>query len=98
MSARWLRWPARRTAKRGRRMNVIEASRPGKRHGGRWALFECTLAIPAGHVAALAGPNGAGKSALLNLAAGLAAPSAGSVTVPGGRPPGSLPRYPPEEQ
>ena len=73
----------------GRRMNVIEASGLGKRYGGTWALRECSLAIPAGHVAALVGPNGAGKSTLLNLAVGLAAPSAGGVTVLGGRPPGS---------
>ena len=46
--------------------------RPGqavRRHG---ALRECSLAIPAGHVAALVGPNGAGKTTLLNLAVGLA--------------------------
>jgi ABC-2 type transport system ATP-binding protein len=70
-------------------MNVIETSGLGKRYGSTWALHECTLAIPAGHVAALVGPNGAGKTTLLNLAAGLAAPSAGVVTVLGGRPPGS---------
>jgi len=70
-------------------MNVIETSGLGKRYGRTWALRECTLAIPAGHVAALAGPNGAGKTTLLNLAAGLAAPSAGAVTVLGGRPAGS---------
>ncbi len=70
-------------------MNVVEASGLGKRYGGTWALRECSLAIPAGHVAALVGPNGAGKSTLLNLAVGLAAPSAGGVTVLGGRPPGS---------
>ena len=34
-------------------MNVIEASGLGKRYGGTWALRECSLAIPAGHVAAL---------------------------------------------
>src|SRR5271154_4012393 len=71
-------------------MNVIEASGLGKRYGNTQALRECSLAIPAGHVAALVGPNGAGKSTLLNLAVGLAAPSEGSVTVLGGRPPGSL--------
>jgi ABC-2 type transport system ATP-binding protein len=71
-------------------MNVIEASGLGKRYGGTWALRGCSLAIPAGHVAALVGPNGAGKTTLLNLAVGLAAPSAGGVTVLGGRPPGSL--------
>ena len=70
-------------------MNVIEASGLGKRYGSTWALRECSLAIPAGHVAALVGPNGAGKSTLLNLAVGLSAPSAGDVTVLGGRPPGS---------
>jgi ABC-2 type transport system ATP-binding protein len=70
-------------------MNVIEARGLGKRYGGTWALRECSLAIPEGHVAALVGPNGAGKTTLLNLAAGLAAPSAGAVTVLGGRPAGS---------
>src|SRR6204780_1274762 len=70
-------------------MNVIEAKSLGKHYRGTWALRECTLAIPAGHVAALVGPNGAGKTTLLNLAVGLAAPSAGAVTVLGGRPAGS---------
>jgi ABC-2 type transport system ATP-binding protein len=70
-------------------MNVIEACGLGKRYGSTWALRECSLVIPAGHVAALVGPNGAGKSTLLNLAAGLAAPTAGEVTVLGGRPAGS---------
>jgi ABC-2 type transport system ATP-binding protein len=70
-------------------MNVVEASGLGKRYGGTWALRECTLEIPAGRVAALVGPNGAGQTTLLNLAVGLAAPSAGEVTVLGGRPAGS---------
>jgi ABC-2 type transport system ATP-binding protein len=70
-------------------MNILEASGLGKRYGGTWALRECTLEIPAGHVAALIGPNGAGKSTLLNLAVGLVQPSAGGVTVLGGRPAGS---------
>jgi ABC-2 type transport system ATP-binding protein len=70
-------------------INVVEASGLGKRYGSTWALRECTLAIPAGHVTALVGPNGAGKSTLLNLAVGLAAPSTGEVTVLGGRLPGS---------
>ena len=70
-------------------MNVIEASGLGKRYGNTWALRDCTVAVPAGHVAALVGPNGAGKTTLLNLAVGLAAPTAGDVTVLGGRPAGS---------
>lgn len=70
-------------------MNVVEARGLGKRYGGKWALRDCSLSIPAGHVAALVGPNGAGKTTLLNLAVGLVAPSAGDVAVLGGRPPGS---------
>ena len=70
-------------------MNIIDARGLGKCFGGTWALRECTVAIPAGHVAALVGPNGAGKTTLLNLTVGLAEPSAGSVTVLGGRLAGS---------
>jgi ABC-2 type transport system ATP-binding protein len=70
-------------------MNVIETSGLGKRYHQTWALRECSLAIPSGHVAALVGPNGAGKTTLLNLTVGLATPSAGVVTVLGGMPAGS---------
>jgi len=70
-------------------MNIIETSGLGKRYRHTWALRECTLAVPAGHVAALVGPNGAGKTTLLNLAVGLAAPTTGTATVLGGRPAGS---------
>src|ERR1700745_1484935 len=69
--------------------NVIEAAGLGKRYGSTWALRDCTLEVPAGHVTALVGPNGAGKTTLLNLAVGLAGPSAGSSTVLGGRAAGS---------
>jgi ABC-2 type transport system ATP-binding protein len=68
---------------------IVETTGLGKRYRSAWALRDCTLAIPAGHVAALVGPNGAGKSTLLNLAAGLATPSAGAVTVLDGRRAGS---------
>src|SRR5437660_3473687 len=70
-------------------MNVIEASALGKRYGSTWALRECTLAIPEGHLAALVGPNGAGKTTLLNLAVGLTDPTAGAVAVLGGSRAGS---------
>jgi ABC-2 type transport system ATP-binding protein len=70
-------------------MNVIEANGLGKRYGSTWALRECALAIPEGHVTALVGPNGAGKTTLLNLAVGLAMPTDGVITVLGGWPAGS---------
>jgi ABC-2 type transport system ATP-binding protein len=70
-------------------VNVVETSGLGKRYGSAWALRDCTLTIPAGHLAALVGPNGAGKSTLMNIAAGLAIASAGTATVLGGQPPGS---------
>jgi ABC-2 type transport system ATP-binding protein len=72
-------------------MNVMKATGPGKRYGSTQALRECSLAIPAGHVAAPVGPNGAVKSTLLNLAVGLPATSGGGLTVLGGLPPGSPP-------
>ncbi len=71
-------------------MNVVETRGLAKRYHQTWALRECTLAIPAGHVAALIGRNGAGKTTLLNLAVGLATPTAGVVTVLSGTPAGSL--------
>jgi ABC-2 type transport system ATP-binding protein len=70
-------------------MNVVETNGLGKRYGSTWALRECSLAVPAGHVTALVGPNGAGKTTLLNLVVGLATPAAGTVTVLGGEPAGS---------
>ena len=70
-------------------MNVIECAGLGKRYRRSWALRDCTLEMPAGHVVALVGPNGAGKTTLLNLAVGLATPTTGAVTVLGGRSAGS---------
>ena len=51
-------------------------------HGYR-ALHEISLSIAAGSFAAIVGPSGCGKSTLLNIAAGLLAPSSGSVRVGG---------------
>jgi ABC-2 type transport system ATP-binding protein len=65
---------------------VMEATGLGKRYSRRWALRECTLAIPAGRVVGLVGPNGAGKTTLLHLAVGLLAPTSGSITVLGANP------------
>jgi ABC-2 type transport system ATP-binding protein len=65
---------------------VLSAHVLGKRYGRRWALNECDLEIPSGHVVGLVGPNGAGKTTLLHLAVGLLTPSAGSIDVLGNRP------------
>jgi ABC-2 type transport system ATP-binding protein len=65
---------------------VLEANHLGKRYRRRWALSDCTLSIPEGHVVGLVGPNGAGKSTLLNLAVGLLSPTSGTIDVLGGPP------------
>jgi ABC-2 type transport system ATP-binding protein len=65
---------------------VLEARGLGKRYGRRWALTDCTLSVPAGHVVGLVGPNGAGKTTLLNLATGMLTPTAGTIEVLGGQP------------
>ena len=65
---------------------VIEAGGLGKRYRKLWALADCTLTIPAGHVVGLVGPNGAGKTTLLHLATGMLAPTTGTIEVLGGRP------------
>jgi ABC-2 type transport system ATP-binding protein len=68
---------------------VLETQGLGKRYRRLWALADCTLSVPAGHVVGLVGPNGAGKTTLLNLAAGLLAPTAGTIGVLGGPAPAS---------
>jgi ABC-2 type transport system ATP-binding protein len=70
-------------------MTIIEATGLGKRYGRAWALRDCTLTVPGGHVVGLVGPNGAGKTTLLTMAVGLTRPTAGRVTVLGGVPAGS---------
>jgi ABC-2 type transport system ATP-binding protein len=65
---------------------VIETHGLGKRYRRQWALTDCTLSVPAGHVVGLVGPNGAGKTTLLSLAVGLLAPTAGTIEVLGGTP------------
>ena len=70
-------------------MNVIETTGLGKRYGKEWALRDCTLAIPEGHLAALVGPNGSGKSTLMSMAVGLSVPTEGSAAVLSGQPVGS---------
>jgi len=69
---------------------ALEASGLGKRFGSTWALRDCGLSVPEGHVVALVGPNGSGKTTLLHLAVGLATPTTGRVRVQGGLAAGSL--------
>ena len=57
---------------------ILQAHGLGKRYRRRWALSDCTLDIPAGHVTGLVGPNGAGKTTLLSLAVGMLAPTTGT--------------------
>ena len=76
--------------------NALETTGLSKRYGRNWALQDCTLSLPAGHVAALVGPNGAGKTTLLQLSVGLLEPTVGSVEVfglsPSAQPGEALPR------
>ncbi|WP_061291630.1 ABC transporter ATP-binding protein [Herbidospora cretacea] len=59
--------------------SVLSAHGLGKRYGRRWALRDCTIDIPAGHVVGLVGPNGAGKTTLLKLACGQLVPTEGTI-------------------
>ena len=65
---------------------VIETRGLGRQYRRTWALRDCTLAIPEGRVVGLVGPNGAGKTTLLRLAAGLLAPTCGTLSVLGEEP------------
>lgn len=51
--------------------------------GAVTAVRDASVHIPVGTFAAIVGPNGAGKSTLLKLAAGILAPSRGSVRIRG---------------
>jgi ABC-2 type transport system ATP-binding protein len=66
--------------------SIVETKALGKRFAQRWALRDCTLAIPSGKVVGLVGANGAGKTTLLNLSAGLLAPTSGTISVFGSGP------------
>jgi heme exporter protein A len=63
-----------------------------KRFGRAVALRGVDFQAPAAHCLAVLGPNGAGKSTLLRLVAGLARPSAGSITILGRTPDQSVTR------
>jgi ABC-2 type transport system ATP-binding protein len=65
---------------------ILETKALAKRYRLRWALRDCTLAVPEGAIVGLVGPNGAGKTTLLHLIVGLLPPTAGAVWVLGGTP------------
>lgn len=66
---------------------ALVANQVAKQYGRHvWALRSCSVTVPTGRVVALVGPNGAGKTTLLQLAAGLLAPSQGSIKVFGHSP------------
>ncbi|GIF48809.1 ABC-2 type transport system ATP-binding protein [Asanoa ferruginea] len=65
---------------------ILETEALAKRYRRRWALRDCTLAVPDGAIVGLVGPNGAGKTTLLHLIVGLLPPTAGAVRVLGGTP------------
>ncbi len=71
---------------------ALEAEGLGRRYGRKWALRDCTLALPGGQVIGLVGPNGAGKTTLLGLAVGLLRPTEGEVRILGRAPrsPGTI--------
>ncbi|MGY0235096.1 ABC transporter ATP-binding protein [Longispora urticae] len=65
---------------------ILETEALARRYRRRWALSDCTLAVPEGAIVGLVGPNGAGKTTLLRLVVGLLTPTAGTVRVLGGAP------------
>ena len=60
-------------------MPLVEANGLRKTFGDVVAVAGISFAISEGRCAVLLGPNGAGKSTILNMLAGLLAPSAGTV-------------------
>lgn len=62
-------------------IQALETESLGKRYGRKWALRDCSLRVPVGHITGLVGPNGAGKTTLLQMAIGLQGPTSGTVNV-----------------
>lgn len=65
---------------------ALEVSGLTVSYGDVLALDACTLSVAAGRVTGLIGMNGSGKSTLFKAVMGAVKPSAGTVTVGGGRP------------
>ncbi len=65
---------------------LLQATSLERRFGAARVLRGISLAVRRGECHLVVGPNGAGKSTLLRILAGLARPSAGTVTVGGASP------------
>jgi branched-chain amino acid transport system ATP-binding protein len=63
--------------------DVLELRNVSASYGRTAALWDVSLAVPKGSIAALLGPNGAGKSTLLKVAAGVLKPTQGRVLIDG---------------
>jgi len=66
-------------------MTSIDVRGLTKRYGPRTVVDDLSFTVPAGWVTGFLGPNGAGKSTTMRMIMGLAAPSAGAVTIGGRR-------------
>jgi len=62
---------------------IIETEGLTKRFGGRVALHDVALSVPAGTCFGFLGPNGAGKTTLIRMLLALARPSSGTARVRG---------------
>ncbi len=62
-------------------LDRVTCTFPAAQGGAYTAMREATLAVAAGEFVSVVGPTGCGKSTLLNMAAGLLAPTAGTVRV-----------------
>jgi ABC-2 type transport system ATP-binding protein len=67
-------------------VTALVADRLGKRFGSTVALDDVSFRIGAGQLVAVLGPNGSGKTTLVELLAGFAAPTGGTVRVLGADP------------
>ena len=64
---------------------LVEARGASRSFGSRTIVHALDLRVHAGECLAIFGPNGAGKTTLLRLLAGLLRPTAGAISVAGGR-------------
>jgi len=64
-------------------LNVIETVQLGKRYGGKDAVRDVSLAVPAGKTTILLGPNGAGKTTAVRILTTLLRPDSGRAWVAG---------------